>query len=218
MSSRVDVARTTAGLTLLLAKSVNGKGTTTTSPATNRATPHPPRQSPSPATMTWQPEGAGLYEQPRQYFHPSCLKRRAWAIQPTGWQSAAASGQQAGLWRLVRSRPRCSWVKISAQGPVSQTGFRPRSSSTTFNFSTFHPLQRLRRFRLLLPKLERIRPLERAQSKPHGISSTDSSGSAPNSSIVARLFRRQSKTVSVLQLPKRSQITFGGWPCITLKS
>ena len=56
------------------------------------------------------------------------------------------------------------------------------------------------------------------QIQPQGINSTDSSASAPNSSIVARLFRKQSKMVSVLQLPKRSQITFGGWPCITLKS
>ena len=79
MSSRVDVARTTAGLTLLLARSVNGKGTTTTSPATNRATPHPPRQSPNPATKTWRPKEAGWHGRPDQNLHLSRLRCCAWA-------------------------------------------------------------------------------------------------------------------------------------------
>ena len=91
------------------------------SPATNRATPHFPRQSPNPATKTWRPKEAGWHGRPDQNLHPSRLSCCAWAIPPAEWQSAAASGQQAGLWRLVRSRPACAWAKHTAHGLLPQT-------------------------------------------------------------------------------------------------
>jgi hypothetical protein len=56
-SPRVKEANTKAGRTLELERSVNGKGTTTTSPLTNRAMPHPPPACPSPSPM-WNERAA----------------------------------------------------------------------------------------------------------------------------------------------------------------
>lgn len=54
-SPRVSPASTSAGLTLALARSVKGNGTTTTSPLTNRAMPHPLQVNPNPRPKPFAP-------------------------------------------------------------------------------------------------------------------------------------------------------------------
>lgn len=59
--ARLRVAKTNAGRTFELERSVNGIGTTTTSPLINRAMPHPPAVNSSLSPTRFEQEVAGRH-------------------------------------------------------------------------------------------------------------------------------------------------------------
>jgi hypothetical protein len=119
-SPRANVASTTAGRRLLDRRSVNGNGTTTTSPPTKSATPHPLQEYPNPPPRL-TPRAAAKHARPR--FH-HCRRR---VPADAAEKRAPPAAHSPGRARVPRSR---IWLWVTCdKGSVGQRHFGKRRPS-----------------------------------------------------------------------------------------
>jgi hypothetical protein len=165
-SPRANVASTTAGRRLLDRRSVNGNGTTTTSPPTKSATPHPLQEYPNPPPRL-TPRAAAKHARPR--FH-HCRRR---VPADAAEKRAPPAAHSPGRARVPRSR---IWLWVTCdKGSVGQRHFGKRRPSGADHEE--HPpeliaLDATRSWRCRRASYPRSRPdfSRRRRNSPSGVS------------------------------------------------